>query len=686
MKKTLSALLAGALLATTIPMASAASDLTEVLKTGLPAAVKAYVNNENNPILVNSDIKVKLSSDTTYIDNMEPIPPGSLPSFSYQATLDMESVRSAFLQFIGFAADAIDNQYPDKNSAQNKTLKSELDALPVTGQFIVTIANPDEMIIPEYIKVNNQALTGFNAETFNAFKEVSREYKDNKLTITIDVKEGITKKVLEDNLNTHLADLTLTCVDDDLTDNTEKSVTVDGPGTYTLIGTVEGYTTIGSGPDDSFKLYYKAVQSGNDPTNPDDDEISETVKILRPTAPDDDDSSHSGGGGGPTVSTFTVTTEVDGKAIDKKSSSTTLTYNPYDLDTPAKDGYLFAGWYNKATDEYIPGSADYNKTTVITAKWIETGINIDFVIDGEKAEVNSTKIPSVNVTAGDIVISEDGTTVKTSEIDVNKPSGYKFLGWYLDAECTIPANADHLTTEDITFYGKLVKRDGSDILDMAHHYAYIIGYPDGYVRPTQNISREEVATIFFRLLTEEARAELLKNTNSFSDVENTRWSNNAISTMEGYGLITGYADGTFKPAADITRAEFVTMVSRFYEIDEAATSTFTDVSGHWAEKYIANATSKGWINGYEDGTFKPDKYITRAEAMTIVNHLLNRKVTAKGLHADAVQWTDNTSDAWYYYDVLEATNSHNCEDRAEGVLEEIWTECVENYDWSILEK
>jgi len=255
----------------------------------------------------------------------------------------------------------------------------------------------------------------------------------------------------------------------------------------------------------------------------------------------------------------------------------------------------------------------------------------------------------------------------------------------MDAEYTIPADEAMTITEDTTFYGKTSKIDGSQILDMDHHFAYIIGYPDGYVRPEQNISREEVATIFFRLLKEDARNSLLKDTNNFSDVESTRWSNNAISTMAGYGTINGYEDGTFKPGQAITRAEFVAMTARFYDL-ETAEVTFTDISEHWAEAYIASAAAKGWINGYEDGTFRPDQNITRAEAMTIVNHLLNRKVDAEGLHADAVQWADNIEGAWYYYDVLEATNSHNCEDRAEGVLVEKWTECLENYDWSILEK
>ena len=175
------------------------------------------------------------------------------------------------------------------------------------------------------------------------------------------------------------------------------------------------------------------------------------------------------------------------------------------------------------------------------------------------------------------------------------------------------------------------------------------------------------------------RDELFATTNQFPDVEDDRGSNKAISTVANGGYVNGYEDGTFKPANPITRAEFVTIATRFYAVDEVYTQdvNFTDVSGHWAEKYIKYATASGWIDGYEDGTFKPNKYITRAEVMKIINHMLGRAVNEEGLVSDAKRWIDNSPDKWYYYEVIEATNFHSY-DKAQGAEFEKWTAILEN--------
>lgn len=224
-------------------------------------------------------------------------------------------------------------------------------------------------------------------------------------------------------------------------------------------------------------------------------------------------------------------------------------------------------------------------------------------------------------------------------------------------------------------------------LNADDHVAYIIGYPEGDVRPENNISREEVATVFYRLLTDEARSEMLDKENEYPDVEVERWSNNAISTLDNGGIIKGYEDGTFRPAASITRAEFVTIAVRFYEHVTAGDAGFTDVDGHWAKDNINTAVFYRLIDGYEDGTFKPDKAILRSEAMTIFNHILNRHVTKEGLIDEAVQnnWIDNPESAWYYTEVLEATMTHDYT-RPENTLDETWTALKENPDWVELEK
>ncbi|GAC42003.1 S-layer homology domain-containing protein [Paenibacillus popilliae] len=195
-------------------------------------------------------------------------------------------------------------------------------------------------------------------------------------------------------------------------------------------------------------------------------------------------------------------------------------------------------------------------------------------------------------------------------------------------------------------------------LDMENHSNYINGYPDGTVKPENQIAREEIAAIFYRLMENESFTNYMTGQNSFSDVVKKRWSNKYISTMERVGIITGYQDGTFKPGQSITRAEFAAIASRFDKLNNQANDMFADISGHWAEKYIVSAANKGWIKGYPDDTFKPNQYITRAEAMAFINSVLNRKVKAADIHADAKQWPDNKPGKWYYSDVLEATNHH----------------------------
>ena len=155
--------------------------------------------------------------------------------------------------------------------------------------------------------------------------------------------------------------------------------------------------------------------------------------------------------------------------------------------------------------------------------------------------------------------------------------------------------------------------------------------------------------------------------------------------MAEMGIVTGYVDGTFRPSNNITRAEFATIAARFDD-SNAGKSVFTDMAGHWAEAYVAEAATLQWINGYADGTFRPDNYITRAEVMTIVNRMLKRSVSSENIHADAIRWTDNPQEAWYYEAVIEATNSHKFDRLSGSLVEEKWTELLENRDWSELEK
>ena len=224
-------------------------------------------------------------------------------------------------------------------------------------------------------------------------------------------------------------------------------------------------------------------------------------------------------------------------------------------------------------------------------------------------------------------------------------------------------------------------------LNTTDHFAYIVGYGNGEVRPQNNITRAEVATIFFRLLTDDVRDENLTKTNRYSDVAATSWYNTAVSTLSSMGIITGYPDGTFRPNAAITRAEFAAIAARFDNNGDKAAAKFSDIANHWAKDEISIAYNNGWITGYPDGTFGPQRDITRAETMTLVNRVLNRQPeTEDDLLPNMTVWTDNANPkAWYYLAVQEATNSHYYKFKTNSKYEK-WTELRETRDWTQLEK
>ena len=219
------------------------------------------------------------------------------------------------------------------------------------------------------------------------------------------------------------------------------------------------------------------------------------------------------------------------------------------------------------------------------------------------------------------------------------------------------------------------------------HYAYVVGYPDGMVYPQKNITRAEVATIFFRLLTDETREANMTKSNSYNDMKDGAWYTCAVSTLSKMGIIKGYEDGSFKPDASISRAEFAAIAARFDPDGDKTPATFSDVSSHWAKDEISIAANHGWIKGYEDGSFKPDQKITRAETMTLVNRVLKRLPETKDdLHKDMKTWPDNQNEsAWFYLAVQEATNSHYQKLKKDGT-HETWESMRETRDWAALEK
>lgn len=297
-----------------------------------------------------------------------------------------------------------------------------------------------------------------------------------------------------------------------------------------------------------------------------------------------------------------------------------------------------------------------------------------------------------------------GGSYTVAPVQTTSQSRYTFSGWRINGVGDVVTEIKDIQ-QDVKLIGVWTRRSSGggggssrptvDIPDDVptglngdDHFAYIVGYPDGNVEPNGNITRAEVATIFFRLLTEEVRTANSTQSNSLSDVTRGQWFNHAVSTLSSMGIVKGHNDGTFAPNAPITRAEFAAIAARFDDKNTDTSSKFTDIASHWAKNEIGIAANKGWINGYPDGTFRPNQYITRAEAMTLVNRVLNRlPENSSDLLDSMIKWPDNSdASAWYYLAVQEATNSHAYSDKSKDDKYEKWTTIRDARDWTELEK
>ncbi|WFA08267.1 S-layer homology domain-containing protein [Tissierella sp. Yu-01] len=209
-------------------------------------------------------------------------------------------------------------------------------------------------------------------------------------------------------------------------------------------------------------------------------------------------------------------------------------------------------------------------------------------------------------------------------------------------------------------------------LNKEDHIQYIQGYPDNTVRPEGLITREEVAAVFYRLLDAGYRTSIWTQSEDFPDVDSNRWSVRHIATLANGNIINGYPDGSFEPGKYITRAELATIASKFDRLNPSSSNKFSDIDGHWADSYINSSALKGWVNGYPDGSFKPDQYITRAEFVTLVNNVLERKVHKENILPEAKKFPDLPDTMWYYEAMMEAINSHHytrLEDKSELWIE-----------------
>ena len=257
-----------------------------------------------------------------------------------------------------------------------------------------------------------------------------------------------------------------------------------------------------------------------------------------------------------------------------------------------------------------------------------------------------------------------------------------------------PGNREYTTALNIvnTYRTYHPSTPSKPTLNTGDHYAYVMGYPDGTVRPNGSITRAEVSAILFRLLSDKTRDEYFTTESSFTDVKAGAWYNNSIATLEKAGVIVDTAKGgAFRPNEAITRAELAAMLAQFSDAKPVKGVKFSDVSAeHWAYEAIAIAAKMGWIEGYPDGTFRPDATITRAEMMTLVNRALERVPSDEDhLLSKRVMLTfpDCKSGDWFYIAVQEATNSHTYERAAtEKNGDEQWTALRANRDWTQLEK
>ena len=380
-----------------------------------------------------------------------------------------------------------------------------------------------------------------------------------------------------------------------------------------------------------------------------------------------------------TINHYNVTYKVDNEVVgtDVYDFNHDVTIRP----VPTKEGYTFTGWKI--------GTADAENFTMpahdvtIKGTFAINRYTVTYKVDGK--DYGDPDVYNFN---SDVVIR-----------DVPTKEGYTFSGWKIG---TADAENFKMPAHDVTIEGTFAKNSSGghhhrrptvtipdDVptgLNGNDHYAYIVGYPDKTVRPQNGITRAEVATIFFRLLTDETRDANSTKSNSYSDVAAGAWYNHAVSTLSAMGIVKGDSDGKFNPNAPITRAEFAAIAARFDDKANTTTADFSDIASHWAKNEISAASNNGWINGYPDGTFKPDNKITRAEAMTLVNRVLKRlPETAEDLHDDMIKWSDN-SDAsqWFYLAVQEATNSHYYQTK-ENKFEK-WSELRDTRDWTELEK
>lgn len=382
------------------------------------------------------------------------------------------------------------------------------------------------------------------------------------------------------------------------------------------------------------------------------------------------------------VTKYTVTYDANG-GKGAMASQTVNAGNSVTIkaNTFTRSDHTFTGWNTRADGTgtgYAAGNTiTPNSNLTLYAQWKSTG---DSGYDPKEATL---RFNSRGGTEFEDEVRDNPFRYNPYNKIPTRP-GYRFTGWYdssrlddrydEDEEISVPMGIT-------TVWAGWEETSVPSMLNGDDHYAYIQGYSDGTVRPNANITRAQVATIFFRLLDEDVRDDNLTTYNTFPDVDEDYWANTAISTMASLGVINGRNSGLFDPDAYITRAEFAAICARFDDSGVDGITTFTDTVGHWAEDEISRAAALGWIQGYSDGTFRPNQYITRAQAVTMINRVLCRlPEDTDDLLSGMNTWTDCHEDDWFYLAIQEATNSHDFV--AKDRVYESWTDLNRAPDWS----
>ena len=297
------------------------------------------------------------------------------------------------------------------------------------------------------------------------------------------------------------------------------------------------------------------------------------------------------------------------------------------------------------------------------------------LFDASPAELDGLE---ENVLLGQFAPNQHTDLVVTLKVPITLGNAYANLtgvvDWVFTVEEVIYSGGGSESDADIVIPGDdTTGFTIAGIFNRVDHYAYVWGYPDGTVQPNANITRAEITALFTRLLLQDVWLKYKCETNNFEDVLNNAWFHGDVSTMANMNVIGGYPDGTFKPNDPITRAEFAAIISKFDQYEIKNRNRFPDIAGHWAEEAILEVAEAGWVGGYEDGTFRPEKNLTRAETMVIINKMLGRTPqSVDDLLDGMITWPDNADPtAWYYIDVQEATNGHDYTKHANGC--ETWT-------------